>query len=63
MTEKRPQIAKSGRRYYSVPDGYDVEEWDEMTPYQRLDALGLIDHNYEADDTMLGLDGEETWLP
>lgn len=65
-------IAKSGRRYHKIPEGYDIEEWDEMTPYQRLKALGLIEttvSNWEkydddvddVDDTRLGLDGEETW--
>ena len=66
------QIAKSGRSYTNIPEGYDVEEWDEMTPYQRLDVLGLIEHSYnstwdkpddEVDNTRLGLEGEETWIP
>jgi hypothetical protein len=63
--------AKSGRRYHKIPDGYDVEEWDEMTPYQRLKALGLIEvlpsqwekYDDEVDETRLGLEGEETWIP
>jgi hypothetical protein len=36
------EIAKSGRKYQSIPEGYDIEEWDEMTPYQRLKAMGYI---------------------
>jgi len=65
------EIAKSGRKYQSIPDGYDVEEWDEMTPIQRLRALGLIadekpkwmDYDDGVDESRLGLDGEESWLP
>ena len=65
------EIAKNGNKYSSIPEGYDVEEWDEMTPYQRLKVKGLIleekstwmDYDKEADDTLLGLDSEETWLP
>ena len=60
------QIAQSGRVYYSIPDGYDVEEWDEMNPYERLKAKGLIEEDYPSiddplHDSMIGLGGEETW--
>jgi hypothetical protein len=48
----------------------EQEQWKKMTPIERMEAKGLIDHSYkspfnddEVDDTLLGLDGEETWLP
>jgi Na+-translocating ferredoxin:NAD+ oxidoreductase RnfC subunit len=36
------QTAKSGRKYRKVPEGYDVEQWDSMTPIERMRALGLL---------------------
>ena len=35
-------IAKSGRKYRSIPDGMDVETWDKMTVAERLRYKGLI---------------------
>jgi hypothetical protein len=34
--------AKSGRRYRKVPEGYDIETWDKMTPIERMRALRLL---------------------
>ena len=35
-------IAKSGRKYRSIPEGMDVEVWDVMSPLERMKHLGLI---------------------
>jgi hypothetical protein len=37
-----PIVAKSGRKYRSIPEGMDVETWDAMTPTQRLEYKGLL---------------------
>jgi hypothetical protein len=46
------EIAKSGRRYRKIAEGYDVEEWDKMTPYQRLEAFGLIESSLSPWDKL-----------
>jgi len=68
MKTPKRQIAKSGRAYYGIPDNYDVEEWDEMSPRDRIKAKGLIEDNYpsiddDLYDSMIGLGGEITWIP
>jgi len=35
-------VAKSGRKYRSIPEDVDVETWDVMTPVERMKHLGLI---------------------
>jgi len=35
-------IAKSGRKYRSIPDDIDIDEWDGMTINERLRYKGLI---------------------
>jgi hypothetical protein len=35
-------IAKSGRKYRSIPEGMDVETWDAMTFLERIKHLGLL---------------------
>ena len=35
-------VAKSGRLYYKVPLGMDIEVWDAMSIVERLNHLGLI---------------------
>jgi hypothetical protein len=39
---KKFHVAKSGRKYRSIPDGMDVETWDTMNPIERLNHMGLI---------------------
>lgn len=39
---KKLHVAKSGRKYRSIPDDIDVEKWDAMTPAERLHYKGLI---------------------
>ena len=56
--EDKVLIAKSGRKYKSIPDGYDLEEWDKMTPVERMRALDLIDDEYPSIDFA----GNENWL-
>ena len=34
--------AKSGRRYISIPDGMDIEKWDNMSVAERLRYTNLI---------------------
>lgn len=34
--------AKSGIRYRKIPEGYDVELWDKMTPIERMKVLGVL---------------------
>lgn len=41
------KVAKSGRKYRNIPEGYDVETWDKMSVIERMDALHLIDRNYK----------------
>ena len=36
------QVAKSGRAYYEVPDDFTVDEWDDLTTYERMVIKGLI---------------------
>ena len=36
------KIAKSGRKYRSIPDGYNIEQWDKMTVKERLIARKLL---------------------
>ena len=43
-------VAKSGRKYRSIPEGIDVETWDAMTFLERLKASGLLS------------DEKSTWL-
>ena len=40
--------AKSGRSYKKIPEGYDIETWDAMTPIERMDALELIDRTHKS---------------
>lgn len=58
MKEEKALIAKSGRKYTSIPDGYDIEERDKMTPIERMNALDLIDNEYPTID----MAGNENWL-
>jgi hypothetical protein len=36
------KIAKSGRKYRTIPQGYDVETWDKMTIVERLKATKIL---------------------
>lgn len=36
------EIAKSGRKYRSIPEGFDVDTWDKMTFIERLKARNLL---------------------
>jgi hypothetical protein len=39
--------AKSGRRYISIPDGMDIEKWDNMSVAERLRYTNLISNKGE----------------
>lgn len=39
---KAQVLAKSGRRYTQIPDEYTVDEWDELTPIERLKLRKLL---------------------
>ena len=36
------EVAKSGRKYRSIPDDVDIETWDAMTFIERIKHLGLL---------------------
>ena len=42
-------IAKSGRKYRSIPDDIDIDEWDGMTINERLRYKGLIQQPSDED--------------
>jgi len=46
---KKEFIAKSGRKYRSIPDDVDIETWDLMTIIERLHHKGLIIEQKEED--------------
>jgi hypothetical protein len=58
MSKKPKAKVKGGRKYKSIPEGYDVETWDKMTPIERMKALDLIDREYPPID----FTGNENWL-
>lgn len=35
-------IAKSGRKYRSIPDDIDVDTWDKMTVRERMKYKGVL---------------------